>query len=145
MGPACRNDGRRQQAGLASTSSCRGSSSEKAWTWSASRTSSMLEGDLESAWSDGASAAQAVWGPMPVVGYDKGESLDAAHRAGFETIGSLAAGSTERTRNSAWRNSRLRQCFKVTPEPSNDLPRHPRAERVYVPLETERPSSPRVR
>ena len=49
-----------------------------------------VEGDLESAWSDGASAAQAVWGPMPVVGYDEGESLDAAHSAGFETIGSLA-------------------------------------------------------
>jgi hypothetical protein len=49
-----------------------------------------VEGDLESVWSDGASAAQAVWGRMPVVGYDAGESLDAAHRAGFETIGSLA-------------------------------------------------------
>lgn len=49
-----------------------------------------LEGDLESAWSEGASAAQAVWGPMPVVGYDEGESLEAAHRAGFKTIGSLA-------------------------------------------------------
>lgn len=49
-----------------------------------------VEGDVESAWSDGASVAQAVWGPMPVVGYDEGESLDAAHRAGFETIGSLA-------------------------------------------------------
>lgn len=49
-----------------------------------------LEGDLESAWSDGASAARAVWGWMPVVGYEAGESLDAAHRAGFETIGSLA-------------------------------------------------------
>ena len=49
-----------------------------------------VEGDFESAWSGGASAAQAVWGPMPVVAYDEGESLDAAHRAGFETIGSLA-------------------------------------------------------
>jgi hypothetical protein len=49
-----------------------------------------LEGDLESAWSGAASAAQTVWGRIPVVGYDRGESLDAAHRAGFETIGSLA-------------------------------------------------------
>jgi hypothetical protein len=49
-----------------------------------------VEGDLESAWSDGAYVAQAVWGRMPVVGYDAGEALDAAHRAGFETIGSLA-------------------------------------------------------
>ena len=49
-----------------------------------------VEGDLESAWSEGASAAQALWGPMPVVGYDEGEPLEAAHRAGFKTIGSLA-------------------------------------------------------
>jgi hypothetical protein len=48
------------------------------------------EGDLESAWSESASAAQAIWGPMPIVGYDEGESLEAAHRAGFTTIGSLA-------------------------------------------------------
>jgi hypothetical protein len=27
---------------------------------------------------------------MPVVGYDSGESLDAAQRAGFAAIGSLA-------------------------------------------------------
>jgi hypothetical protein len=48
-----------------------------------------VEGDLESAWSEGASAAQAVWGPMPVVGYGRGESLEAARRAGFETIATL--------------------------------------------------------
>ncbi len=49
-----------------------------------------LERDFEAAWSGAASAAQAVWGGIPVVGYDRGESLDAAHRAGFETIGNLA-------------------------------------------------------
>lgn len=48
-----------------------------------------IDGDLESAWRDGASAAQTAWGPMPVVSYDASESLDAAHRAGFETIGNL--------------------------------------------------------
>jgi hypothetical protein len=49
-----------------------------------------IEGDLESAWRNAASAAQTVWGRMPVVGYDRGDSLDAAHRAGFETVGHLA-------------------------------------------------------
>ena len=46
--------------------------------------------DLESAWSFAASAARAELGQLPVVSYSVGESLDAAHRAGFETIGSLA-------------------------------------------------------
>jgi hypothetical protein len=49
-----------------------------------------LEGDFEAAWSGAASAAQTVWGRIPVVRYDRGESLEAAHRAGFETTGSLA-------------------------------------------------------
>ena len=49
-----------------------------------------VEGDIESAWSGAASAARAEWGGMPVVGYEDGESLAAAHRAGFETIGVLA-------------------------------------------------------
>jgi hypothetical protein len=48
-----------------------------------------VDGDLESVWSDSASAARAVWGRMPVVGYDTGKSLDAAHRAEFEPIGSI--------------------------------------------------------
>ena len=48
------------------------------------------EGDLEAAWSGGAAAAQARWGTLPVVGYASGESLDAAHRAGFESVGQLA-------------------------------------------------------
>jgi hypothetical protein len=46
-------------------------------------------GDLESAWVAGAAAAAALWGAMPTVGYDSGDSLDAAHRAGFESIGEL--------------------------------------------------------
>jgi hypothetical protein len=49
-----------------------------------------LDGDLESTWGDAASAAQAVWGSMPVIGYDEDDSLEAAHRAGFKSIGSLA-------------------------------------------------------
>jgi|tagenome__1003787_1003787.scaffolds.fasta_scaffold20753471_3 hypothetical protein len=46
--------------------------------------------DLESAWRDGARAARARLGPMPVVGYGSGDSLCAARRAGFAEIGSLA-------------------------------------------------------
>jgi len=49
-----------------------------------------VEGDVESAWSGAADAARAEWGDLPVVGYEAGESLAAAHRAGFETIGILA-------------------------------------------------------
>ena len=48
-----------------------------------------VAGDLESAWVAGAAAAGALWGEMPTVGYDSGESLDAAHTAGFESIGEL--------------------------------------------------------
>lgn len=46
-------------------------------------------GDLESVWRGAASAAQARWGPMPVVGYDSGTALHAAHRAGFGSVGEL--------------------------------------------------------
>ena len=46
-------------------------------------------GDLESAWFGGAAAANALWGRMPVVGYDAGAALDAARRAGFDSIGEL--------------------------------------------------------
>jgi hypothetical protein len=45
--------------------------------------------DLESAWSDGAAAAEVLGGQMPVVGYDSGASLDAARRVGFESVGEL--------------------------------------------------------
>lgn len=46
-------------------------------------------GDLESAWLGGAEAARALLGQMPVVSYDSGASLDAAHQAGFDSIGEL--------------------------------------------------------
>jgi len=48
-----------------------------------------VAGDLESAWVAGAGAAAALWGEMPTVGYDSGDSLAAAHRAGFKSIGEL--------------------------------------------------------
>ncbi|HEV8250812.1 MAG TPA: hypothetical protein VGQ15_12640 [Gaiellaceae bacterium] len=47
------------------------------------------DGDLESAYV-GAARAQARWGSLPVVGYEFGDSLDAARRAGFSTVGGLA-------------------------------------------------------
>jgi hypothetical protein len=46
-------------------------------------------GDLDAAWAAGAASAAALWGDLPTVGYDFGDSLDAAHRAGFESIGEL--------------------------------------------------------
>ena len=48
-----------------------------------------VDGDLESAWKAGAATAAALWGDMPIVGYDSGDSLDAAHVAGFESVGEL--------------------------------------------------------
>ena len=48
-----------------------------------------LRRELESAWRDAASTARALWGAMPVVGYDFGESLAAAYRARFATSGHL--------------------------------------------------------
>lgn len=48
-----------------------------------------VAGDLESAWAAGAAVAAALWGEMPIVGYDSDDCLDAAHRAGFESIGEL--------------------------------------------------------
>jgi hypothetical protein len=46
-------------------------------------------GDLESAWLDAVRAAQARWGPMPVVSYDSGATLEAAHQAGLDSVGEL--------------------------------------------------------
>jgi len=53
-----------------------------------------VRGDLESAWRCGAEAARARSGPLPVVGYDSGEALDAARRAGFVAVGELAVWAT---------------------------------------------------
>jgi RimJ/RimL family protein N-acetyltransferase len=47
-------------------------------------------GDLAAAYTAAATAGQERWGPMPVVGYDSGSALDAAHRAGFVSVGELA-------------------------------------------------------
>jgi hypothetical protein len=46
-------------------------------------------GDLDSAWAGAAAAAAALWGDAPTVSYDSGDSLDAAHSAGFESIGQV--------------------------------------------------------
>jgi hypothetical protein len=48
-----------------------------------------VAGDLESAWVAGAATAASLWGEMPTVGYESGDSLDAAHVAGFNSIGEL--------------------------------------------------------
>ena len=46
-------------------------------------------GDLESAWAAAASAVATRWGDVPIVGYDRGDGLNAAHGAGFESVGEL--------------------------------------------------------
>ena len=46
-------------------------------------------GDLASAWAAGAAAAATLWGGLPTVGYDPGDALEAAHDAGFESVGEL--------------------------------------------------------
>jgi hypothetical protein len=46
-------------------------------------------GDLELAYAAAASAITEQWEPMPLVGYDHGEPLRAARRAGFQPIGEL--------------------------------------------------------
>lgn len=49
-----------------------------------------VAGDLESAWLSAAAAATALWGDISIVSYDLDDSLDAAHGAGFESVGELA-------------------------------------------------------
>jgi hypothetical protein len=48
-----------------------------------------VAGDLESAWVGAAAIAAGLWGEMPTVCYDSGDSLDAAHAGGFKRIGEL--------------------------------------------------------
>jgi hypothetical protein len=48
-----------------------------------------VAGDLESAWVGAAAIAAGMWDEMPTVGYDSGDSLDAAHASGFKSIGEL--------------------------------------------------------
>jgi hypothetical protein len=48
-----------------------------------------VAGDLESAWVGAAAIAARLWGEMTTVSYDSGDSLDAAHRGGFKSIGEL--------------------------------------------------------
>ena len=45
--------------------------------------------ELEAAWSGAAAAATQRWGEMPLVAYDSGNSLAAAHAAGFASTGEL--------------------------------------------------------
>ena len=47
------------------------------------------DGDLAAAWLAAAGTAIGVWGPLPVVGYETGAALEAAHAAGFRSIGEL--------------------------------------------------------
>ena len=48
-----------------------------------------VAGDLEDAFAGAAAAARAHWGALPVVGYESGAALEAAHEAGFRSIGEL--------------------------------------------------------
>ena len=50
---------------------------------------SNVAGDLAAAFAGAAAAARAHWGPLPVVGYESGAALEAAHEAGFRSIGEL--------------------------------------------------------
>src|SRR5919199_390582 len=43
-------------------------------------------GQLDAAFAAGADAAEAIWGRVPIVGYESGDALGAAHAAGFESI-----------------------------------------------------------
>jgi RimJ/RimL family protein N-acetyltransferase len=49
-----------------------------------------VNGDVESAYRGAGGAVEERWGAMPVVGYECGEALEAARRAGFAVIGDLA-------------------------------------------------------
>jgi len=48
-----------------------------------------VAGDLESRWVTAAAIAASLWGQMTTASYDSGDSLEAAHRGGFKSIGEL--------------------------------------------------------
>ena len=77
-----------------------------------------VAGDLESAWVGAAAIAARLWGEMTTVSYDSGDSLDAAHRGGFKSIGELVVwlhaqsspeGATRRVRGGASTEKRGRR------------------------------------
>ena len=45
--------------------------------------------DFAAAWLGAAAAAQARWGPLPVVGYEMGSALEAVREAGVRSLGEL--------------------------------------------------------
>ena len=47
------------------------------------------DGDLAASWAGGATAAARLWVGLPTVGYALADALEAAHDAGFESIGEL--------------------------------------------------------
>ena len=50
---------------------------------------SNVAGDLPAVFAAAAATARARWGPLPIVGYEMGDALEAAHEAGFRGIGEL--------------------------------------------------------
>jgi hypothetical protein len=46
-------------------------------------------GRIGNSWHAGAAAAAAEWGPLPIVGYEAGDELDAVRAAGAAALGSL--------------------------------------------------------
>jgi hypothetical protein len=61
-----------------------------------------VAGDLESAWVAAAAIAASLWGEMMTVGYDSGDSLDAAHRGGFKSIGELVVADRREIATTPW-------------------------------------------
>jgi hypothetical protein len=51
-----------------------------------------VTGDLESGWVTAAAIAASLWGQMTTAGYDSGDSLEAAHRAGSRASVNLWCG-----------------------------------------------------
>jgi hypothetical protein len=80
------------------------------------------DGDLASAWRDAARAAQARWGPLPIVGYASGSALEAAHQAGYRSVGELVvwlkpASGDRDARVLSPESARLRETVWIDPAP----------------------------